>query len=134
MARPTHPFSADRVFAAFADRTRLRLLNLLRGGERCVCVLVDVLKLPQPTVSRHLGYLRRCGLVIGRKEGLWVHYRLAAPATELQRRLLDCLECCLGEVPELVRDARRADVHPGKAAMASTGSAKEQEATPCCDG
>ena len=116
MVRTSSTPAADRVFAAFADRTRLRLLNLLRGGERCVCILVDVLRLPQPTVSRHLAYLRRAGLVLARKDGMWVHYRLAEPATELHRRLLSCVDCCLSDVPELQRDLLRARSCCGRSA------------------
>jgi ArsR family transcriptional regulator, arsenate/arsenite/antimonite-responsive transcriptional repressor len=69
--------SVDRMFRAFSDRTRLRILHLLLPGELCVCHIVDVLDLPQPKVSRHLAYLRRTGLVLARKEGLWNYYRLA---------------------------------------------------------
>ena len=71
----------DVMFRAFSDRTRLRILHLLRGGELCVCDLVDVLGVPQPKISRHLAYLRRAGSVVARKDGLWCHYRLARPAT-----------------------------------------------------
>ena len=60
------------LFKAFADPVRLRLLNLLAEGEVCVCHLHEALDLPQSTVSRHLAYLRKRGLVVGRKEGLWV--------------------------------------------------------------
>ena len=67
------------LFKAVADPVRLRLLNLLSGSEVCVCHLYEALDLPQSTVSRHLAYLRKRGLVVGRKEGLWVHYRLARP-------------------------------------------------------
>jgi len=98
----------DLVFRAFADRTRLRVLHLLRGGgEVCVCDLQSVLGVPQPKVSRHLAYLRRAGLVAARKEGLWSYYRLAAPRGELHRNLLKCLETCLRDVPELAKDAAR---------------------------
>src|SRR5271157_5100886 len=82
------------LFKAFADPVRLRLLNLLAGGEVCVCHLHEALDLPQSTVSRHLAYLRKRGLVVGRKEGLWVHYRLAKPAGELHRTLIGCLGAC----------------------------------------
>ena len=93
------------MFRAFADRTRLRLLNLLRGGEICVCDLVAVLGIPQQTVSRHLGYLRKSGLVLARKDGLWVHYRLAPAAGEFHKSLINCLGCCFNCVPELKQDA-----------------------------
>jgi ArsR family transcriptional regulator len=99
--------SVDQMFRAFSDRTRLRILNLLRGGEICVCDLVDVLDAHQPLVSRHLAYLRRAGLVLARKEGLWMHYRLAPAGSEFHRSLLHCLECCFGAVPELAQDAKR---------------------------
>ena len=99
--------SVDLMFRAFSDRTRLRLLNLLRAGEVCVCDLVDVLELPQPKVSRHLAYLRRAGLVVARKDGLWMHYRLAPAASEFHKSLMNCLACCFKSVPELKRDAER---------------------------
>ena len=87
-----------RLFKAFADPVRLRLLNLLaEDREVCVCHLHEALGLPQPTVSRHLAYLRKSGLVVGRKEGLWVHYRLAKPGSSLHRALVACLGSCLGE-------------------------------------
>src|SRR3954467_7701291 len=96
----------DVLFRAFSDRTRLRILNLLRGGELCVCDLVRVLKLPQPKISRHLAYLRKAKLVLARKEGLWMHYRLAPAAGDFHQSLLKCLDCCFGHVPELARDVR----------------------------
>ena len=54
----------ELMFRAFSDPTRLRILGLLRGGERCVCELVDILRCPQPKASRHLAYLRKAGLVM----------------------------------------------------------------------
>jgi len=95
---------STRTLKAFADPVRLRLLNLLSGEreEVCVCHLNEALGIPQPTVSRHLAYLRKHGLVVGRKEGLWVHYRLAKPKTGLHRILLGCLGTCLGD-PEVFR-------------------------------
>lgn len=60
-----------------SDATRFALMSELADGEEaCVCELVDALGAPQPTVSRHLGELRRCGLVVTRREGTWMHYRL----------------------------------------------------------
>jgi ArsR family transcriptional regulator, arsenate/arsenite/antimonite-responsive transcriptional repressor len=97
------------LFRAFADPVRLRLLNLLAGGEVCVCHLHETLGLPQSTVSRHLAYLRKRGLVVGRKEGLWVHYRLAKPAHERHRQLVGCLAACLKEVDTLKCDRQKLD-------------------------
>jgi ArsR family transcriptional regulator len=83
----------------------LRILSLLRTGELCVCDLVRVLDLPQPKVSRHLAYLRRAGLVLAHKDGLWMHYRLAPAPGKLHRRLLASLDACLEHAPALRRDA-----------------------------
>ena len=102
--------AVDVMFRAFSDRTRLRLLNLLQGGEgreRCVCELVEALELPQSKISRHLAYLRKAGLVKARKEGLWMYYRLAPAGNEFHESLLKCLTCCFGSVPELRGDLRR---------------------------
>ena len=95
------------MFRAFSDRTRLRILNLLRDGEKCVCDLQAVLDVPQPKVSRHLAYLRRAGLVTVRKEGLWSYYTLAPARGAFHAKLLDCLACCFRDVPELAGDAER---------------------------
>jgi ArsR family transcriptional regulator, arsenate/arsenite/antimonite-responsive transcriptional repressor len=102
---------STRLLKALADPVRLRLLNLLAGEreEVCVCHLHDALELPQPTVSRHLAYLRKHGLVLGRKQGLWVHYRLARSKSALHRILFGCLGNCLGD-PEVFRqDLQRLD-------------------------
>jgi len=97
----------DSMFRAFSDRTRLRILHLLLPGELCVCHIVDVLEVSQPKVSRHLAYLRRTGLVLTRKEGLWNYYRLAPARSAFHEKLLQCLGTCFGELPELTHDARR---------------------------
>jgi ArsR family transcriptional regulator len=99
---------ANRLFQAFADPLRLRILNLLVGGPLCVGDLVVLLAVPQPTASRHLGRLRRAGLVTTRKRGPWVIYALAEPTSGLAARLIDCLDCCLQEVPALADDQARA--------------------------
>jgi ArsR family transcriptional regulator, arsenate/arsenite/antimonite-responsive transcriptional repressor len=95
------------LFRAFSDRTRLRILHLLSRGEVCVGDLVKVLRVPQPTASRHLAYLRRAGLVATRKAGLWSYYSLAPATGQFHGSLLACLESCFREVPELESDARR---------------------------
>jgi ArsR family transcriptional regulator len=100
-----HLDSSLELLKAFADPVRLRLLNLLVDGEVCVCHLHETLGLPQPTVSRHLAYLRRRGIVVGRKEGLWVHYRLAQPSTALHRKLIECVG--LADADLMRRDRER---------------------------
>jgi ArsR family transcriptional regulator len=99
--------TADLTFRAVADPTRLRLLNLLRGGERCVCELVDSLRIPQPKASRHLAYLRRAGLVSVREDGRWAYYALTPARNQFHAKLLECLESCFTEVPIMKRDSRR---------------------------
>ena len=97
---------SQKVFAALADETRLRILNLLNEGELCVCDLIRILKEPQSKVSRHLAYLRRSGLVEGRKEGLWMHYRLSKPTARLYGMLLKSVSCCRSEFDEFGKDLR----------------------------
>ena len=71
-----------------------------------MCDLVEVLGVPQPKTSRHLAYLRRAGLVVARKEGLWCHYRLASARNAFHHKLLECLASCFHDVPELAADAK----------------------------
>ena len=72
-------FNLELFFAALADRTRLRLLNLMRDGEVCVCFFAETLETNNPKISRHLAYLKRAGLVAVRREGKWMHYRITEP-------------------------------------------------------
>lgn len=106
-SRTTSKSVSDK-FAAFSDPTRLRILHLLRAEELCVGDLVSILDMPQPTVSRHLAYLRRSELVETRKSGLWMYYSLAPANSEFHRKLFDCLTACFSDVPELKKDAARA--------------------------
>ncbi len=98
----------DRMFRAFSDRTRLRILYLLRGGECCVGNMVDILGIEQPSVSRHLAYLRKAGLVAVRKSAQWSYYNLAPAKGDFHVKLLECLGCCFSEVPQLRADHERA--------------------------
>jgi ArsR family transcriptional regulator len=77
------------LFAALADRTRLRLLNLMNGREVCVCYFVEILRQSQPKISRHLAYLRRAGIVSARREGKWMHYRIERPSDSGALAILD---------------------------------------------
>jgi len=86
-AAPSSPPQADAAmasvtfFKALADPIRLRIVHLLtRQDELCVCHFVQVLALPQSSISRHLSTLRNAGLVNSRRDGLWIHYRLAIEA------------------------------------------------------
>lgn len=97
----------ETLFKALADRTRLRILGLLTAGEICVCNIHDSLALPQPTVSRHLAYLRKAGLVTGRKDGLWVHYRLAPMPDVVLQTLMNAVSHALSHLEAQERDRRR---------------------------
>jgi ArsR family transcriptional regulator, arsenate/arsenite/antimonite-responsive transcriptional repressor len=99
--------SLETVFKALADRTRLRILGLLAGGEICVCHIHDSLGIPQPMASRHLAYLRRSGLVATRKDGLWVHYRLADLDDPVLEAVLSAVAHAVGHAPLATRDRLR---------------------------
>ena len=98
----------DSMFRVFADRTRLRILRLLQDGPLCVGDLVEILRAPQPTVSRHLAYLRRSGFVDTQQHGLWMFYVLAPTRGALHSKLLECLAVCDGLLPETKGDVVRA--------------------------
>src|SRR3954447_7094511 len=75
----------ESLFKALADKTRLRILALLGNNEVCVCHIHDSLGLPQPTVSRHLAYLRKSGLVAARRDGVWMHYQVSRSLSPVMR-------------------------------------------------
>jgi ArsR family transcriptional regulator len=79
MDRFAREYDLALLFAALADRTRLRLLNLMDGREVCVCYFVEILGQSQPKISRHLAYLRRAGVAAARREGKWMHYKITVP-------------------------------------------------------
>ena len=92
----------ELLFKALADRTRLRLLNLMGADEVCVCFFVEVLGEPQPKISRHLAVLRAAGLVAARRDGKWMHYRLTPP--EAFATVLANVIATLRTDPEMLRD------------------------------
>lgn len=97
----------ETIFKALADQTRLRIIGLLLSGEICVCHIHESLGVPQPTVSRHLAYLRNAGLVVSRRDGLWVHYRLADLTDPVAKTLLDAVGHALGHLDSGKRDHKR---------------------------
>lgn len=99
--------SLENVLRALADRTRLRLLNLMGDGEICVCYFVEALQVHQPKISRHLAYLRRAGVVAARREGLWMHYRVVVPSESHAARILQEVRASLLHDPEMQRDRER---------------------------
>jgi ArsR family transcriptional regulator len=95
------------LFAALADRTRLRLLNLTNGKEVCVCYFVEILGQSQPKISRHLAYLRRAGIVAARREGKWMHYSIVAPKHAGAARILSNTLSVLSEDRTMQADLTR---------------------------
>jgi ArsR family transcriptional regulator len=100
-------FPLDQLFRALADPTRLRLLNLMAGQEVCVCYFTEVIGAPQPKISRHLAYLRKAGIVAARREGKWMHYRLAAPSSPHVASILKSVIESLRQDKALQRDRQR---------------------------
>lgn len=100
---------ADQLlfFRALADHTRLRLLNLMGDGEVCVCFFVEVLRLNQPKISRHLAYLRRAGVVSARREGKWMHYRIIEPTDPHAARIFNEVRAWLKADALMQRDRAR---------------------------
>lgn len=107
MSRKSKVFDKELFFRALADRTRLRLLNLLRTEEVCVCFFVETLKTNQPKISRHLAYLRRAGIVGVRREGQWMHYRIVEPEDTDAARVLTDVMAWLANDQEMQRDRER---------------------------
>jgi ArsR family transcriptional regulator len=118
----------ETLFKALADATRLRILGLLLTGEICVCDIHESLKIPQPKASRHLAYLRRAGLVDTRRDGLWIHYRLADLPDPVLAAISQVVRHALTHVDSVHRDGERLQKRTGcclPAPGASTG-------LPCC--
>jgi len=97
-------YNIENLFKALADRTRLRLINLIGDSEVCVCFLVTILKVSQPKISRHLAYLRRAGIVAARRDGKWMHYRLSEPPDEHAARIFREVRRSLAEHPLMQSD------------------------------
>ncbi|MFN2509899.1 MAG: ArsR/SmtB family transcription factor [Pyrinomonadaceae bacterium] len=100
-------YCIEELFKALADRTRLRLINLLGDDEVCVCFFVEVLKLNQPKISRHLAYLRRAGVVAARREGKWMHYRIVDPPDPRAANIFREVRASLANDAGMKRDRAR---------------------------
>ena len=100
-------FNAELFFSALADRTRLRLINLMRDGEVCVCFFAEALGTNNPKISRHLSYLKRASLVTGRRDGKWMHYRLNEPADKNANEVFHSAFKLLENDAEMTDDRKR---------------------------
>src|SRR6187431_947978 len=89
----------EDVLKALGDKTRLRILALLGNNEVCVCHIHDSLGLPQSTVSRHLAYLRKSGLVAARRDGVWMHYRVSRSLPPVIQGLVSGAVAALRQLP-----------------------------------
>jgi ArsR family transcriptional regulator, arsenate/arsenite/antimonite-responsive transcriptional repressor len=118
----------EHLFQALADGTRLRILGLLLTGEVCVCDIHETLKIPQPKASRHLAYLRRSGLVDTRREGLWIHYRLAELSDPVVGAIATAVRHALTHVDVVQHDAARLQKRTGCCLPAP----EQLAAVPCC--
>ena len=99
----------EELFKALADETRLRILHLIGDHEVCVCFFVEALNVPQPKISRHLAYLRRVGLVDTRRDGKWIHYRIAKLAPKADRIVKDAL-ALTHELADAKKDLARFEI------------------------
>jgi ArsR family transcriptional regulator len=97
----------EQYFKALADISRLRILNLLLHGELCVCDIQYVLQATQPNVSRHLSYLKNSGLVLDRRDGYRIFYRLADPKQGTKKRLFEFLQDAYKSEAQLAADKKR---------------------------
>ena len=88
---PSSNKETARVFKAFCDDNRLQILELLRGGEKCACKLLEEMSISQPTLSHHMKILCDSGIVVGRKEGKWMHYRISRSGVQIAKNYLNGL-------------------------------------------
>jgi ArsR family transcriptional regulator len=109
MPASSRPVHLAALFAALADPTRLRLLNLMAGREVCVCYFVEILRQGQPKISRHLAYLRKAGLVSARREGKWMHYSIAPLADPAAASIFSTVLASLRADKRMQADLARLD-------------------------
>ena len=76
------------IFKAFCDENRIRILKLLCSGEKCACKLLEEMSISQPTLSHHMKILCASGIVVGRKEGKWMHYSISAEGVRIAKEYL----------------------------------------------
>ena len=85
------------MFKAFCDENRLQILELLRDGEKCACSLLEEMQITQPTLSHHMKILCDSGVVVGRKEGKWMHYSISQEGLDDIKKCLDYFSRCSNE-------------------------------------
>jgi DNA-binding transcriptional ArsR family regulator len=94
------------IAKALADENRTRVMMFLRGGEMCVCQIIEMLGLAPSTVSKHLDVLYQAGLIDSKKAGRWVYYRLSDNPSCSAAQAMDWLENALAKDPQVIQDAK----------------------------
>ena len=79
------------MFKAFCDENRIKILEMLGSGEKCACKLLDALNVTQPTLSHHMKILCDSGIVVGRKDGKWIHYSISESGAKIASEILHSL-------------------------------------------
>jgi ArsR family transcriptional regulator len=97
----------ETLLRALGERVRLRILHLIGDTELCVCFFVQALQLPQPTISRHLAYLRKAEMVAARRDGLWMHYRVVSPEDPQVAKVLENVLGWCDTQPDMKKDRSR---------------------------
>jgi len=100
-------FRTTQKLKTLKNEDWLRILNLLLHGELCVCDIQYVLEATQPNVSRHLSYLKNSGLVLDRRDGYRIFYRLADPKQGMKKRLFEFLQDAYKNEEQLQADKKR---------------------------
>ena len=87
------------IFKAFCDENRIRIIKLLRSGEKCACKLLEEINVTQPTLSHHMKILCDAGIVVGRKEGKWTYYSFNPEGIERAKELLNQITTVTDSIP-----------------------------------
>ena len=129
------------IYKCFCDLTRLRILHLLHEGPLCVCHLQEILEEPQVKMSKHLGYMKRHGLLASERKNNWTIYSLPAKPHKLLEENLRCLQDCQSEMPAFRSDRKRRrallkrlakGVEDCPSVVVSAGKSKGCSNTTCC--
>lgn len=125
MPADKHLLKLEKLLLGLGDKTRLRILNLIRDDEICVSHFTEVLGESQPKISRHLAYLRKAGIVSARREGTWMHYSIEWPEDPHSSTVLGTLIEGLAGQPEMQREYERL-----RKALKAAGGEVKKEKTP----
>lgn len=116
-----------KAFKALSDESRLRILSLLfKSGELCVCDIESTTGFTQTKVSRHLSYLTKARLIEGRKQGLWMLYKIAKPKNDDHAILLNCVRGILETNDVATRDLKKLTTNIDKGCCVTFSEIKQQ--------